>query len=60
MKAASSRHALTRDERGSIYVEYVVLLSCVAIGLAAAVAGLGEALFSTFAARETWLLLPFP
>jgi Flp pilus assembly pilin Flp len=48
------------DERGGIALEYAVILAFVAVGLSAAVLGVGGALVKLFVARETWLLLPFP
>jgi Flp pilus assembly pilin Flp len=43
-----------------VSVEYVVILSLVAVGLATAVVGLGPVLVRAYLAREAWLLLPFP
>lgn len=40
--------------------EYVVLLTLVALGCAAAVAGLGPLLVRAVLERQAWLLLPFP
>lgn len=51
---------LGRDERGSVSVEYAVLLCVVAIGCAFAVAALGEPLVAAYEGRVTLLLLPFP
>lgn len=48
------------DDRGGVAVEYAVILALVAVGLCAAVLGVGGALVKMFVARETWLLLPFP
>jgi Flp pilus assembly pilin Flp len=53
-------HDLRGDDRGGVAVEYAVILALVAVGLSAAVLGLGTALVEMFVARETWLLLPFP
>jgi Flp pilus assembly pilin Flp len=51
---------LATDERGSITVEYTVLLSFVAVGCALAVAGLGTPLVRAFLAQQVWLLLAIP
>lgn len=47
-------------QRGSVTVEYVVLLSTVALGLAAAVVGLGVPLVRTYLEQTALLSLPFP
>jgi len=60
MQAPRTAPRVLRDERGSVTVEYTVILALVAIGLAFAVASLGPALVRAYVARETWLLLPFP
>ena len=46
--------------RGSITVEYAVLLATVAVGCALAIAGLGVPLFRMYLAHRAWLLLPMP
>jgi Flp pilus assembly pilin Flp len=48
------------DDRGSVSVEYTVLLCLVSLGCAAAVVALGPALVGTYELRLTLLLLPFP
>ena len=48
------------DERGSVFVEYAVLLSLVAVGLSLAIASLGFVLLRTYLIQQTWLLLPLP
>ena len=48
------------DERGSVMVEYTVLLSVVAVGLCLALAALGVPLVRMYLSQQTWLLLPFP
>ena len=50
----------TSDERGSVMVEYTVLLSAVAVGLCLALAALGVPLVKMYLSQQTWLLLPFP
>ena len=52
--------ALEADERGSITVEYAVLLATVALGCALAIAALGVPLFRMYLAHRAWLLLPMP
>ncbi len=51
---------VTSDERGTVTVEYTVLLALVVIGVVFATLSLGPILVRAFVARETWLLLPFP
>jgi Flp pilus assembly pilin Flp len=51
---------LWADERGSITVEYAVLLATVAVGCALAIVGLGVPLFRMYLAHRAWLLLPMP
>lgn len=48
------------DTRGSVTVEYTVLLVLVALSCALAMVTLGAPLVRMFATYETWLLLPFP
>ena len=52
--------ALLADNRGSIVVEYAVLLTLVAIGLALAMVSLGEPLVRMYLNQRTVLMLPFP
>lgn len=47
-------------ERGTVTVEYVVLLSTVAIGLTLAVIALGVPLVRTYLEQTAILALPFP
>jgi hypothetical protein len=60
----SSAHPETNhsraDERGSVFVEYVMLLCLVALACAGAVVATGVPLVRMFVMRQTWLLLPFP
>jgi Flp pilus assembly pilin Flp len=60
MKAPCCKQRALRDDRGSVTVEYTVVLTLVGVGVALAVAALGPALVRAYVARETWLLLPFP
>lgn len=48
------------DDRGTIMVEYAVLLSLVAVGCSLAVVGLGAPLVRLFMAQESWLMLAVP
>ncbi len=52
--------SLSRDSRGSVTVEYTVLLVLVAMTCAGAMVTLGAPLVRMFATYQTWLLLPFP
>lgn len=59
----TSQHAdeaTSRDDRGSVTVEYTVILCLIAVGCALATAALGVPLVRMFATQRTWLLLPFP
>jgi hypothetical protein len=47
-------------ERGSVMVEYAVLLSAVAVGCAFALAALGAPLYRLYLDHQTWLMLPGP
>jgi len=49
-----------RRERGTVTVEYVVLLTTVAIGLTIAVVGLGVPLVRLYLSQTAILGLPFP
>lgn len=49
-----------RRQRGTVTVEYVVLLSTVAIGLTLAVIALGVPLVRTYLEQTVILALPFP
>ncbi len=51
---------LSLGDRGSITVEYAVLLSVVAVGCSIAVMGLGAPLVRLFVAQEVWLMLAVP
>jgi Flp pilus assembly pilin Flp len=63
--ALRRERALLRDgvlccERGSVQVEYVVVLVLVAVVVAGAIAGLGLPLLRHFHAQVAWLMLPVP
>jgi Flp pilus assembly pilin Flp len=49
-----------RDARGSVFAEYTVLLSVVAIGCALLIAGLGLPLLAYFHDQVALLTLPVP
>jgi hypothetical protein len=51
---------LLRQQRGSVQVEYVVVLSMVALTVAVATASLGIPLYRLFLMQQAWLLLPLP
>jgi Flp pilus assembly pilin Flp len=55
-----SPDATLADNRGSIMVEYTVLLTLVAIGLALAMVSLGVPLVQMYLNQRTVLLLPVP
>ncbi|MEO7038062.1 MAG: hypothetical protein ABI548_29105 [Polyangiaceae bacterium] len=48
------------SERGSVTVEYAVLLGVVSIGCVFAIIGLGVPLVRMYQASQAWLLLPVP
>lgn len=48
------------DDRGSVSVEYTVLLCLVSLACAVAVMALGAPLVRSYELRVTMLLLPFP
>jgi Flp pilus assembly pilin Flp len=52
--------SLRSDERGAVYVEYLVLASMVTITGAAAVVTLGVPLYNLFRYVEMMILLPVP
>lgn len=51
---------LLRDRRGTVTVEYVVVLTLVSLGMVAALAGLGVPLVRTYLSQTAWLIAPFP
>jgi Flp pilus assembly pilin Flp len=55
-----SESALADDARGSVTVEYTVLLVLVAMACVFAMIALGVPLVRMFETYQTWLLLPFP
>jgi len=58
--SSRARSGFWVDSRGSVTVEYAVLLATVALGCALAIASLGVPLFKMYMAHRAWLLLPMP
>jgi hypothetical protein len=56
----SAHQSAPPNERGSVMVEYAVLLTVVAVGIAFATVALGVPLMSMYLSQRTWLLLPYP
>jgi Flp pilus assembly pilin Flp len=52
--------AIVAEDRGSVAVEYVVLLIVVALGVALVMTTLGAPLIRMFRSLEIWVGLPFP
>jgi Flp pilus assembly pilin Flp len=57
---AQSLRARRTDERGTVTVEYTVLLVVVALACVFAMVAAGVPLVRAYLTRETWLLFPFP
>jgi hypothetical protein len=51
---------MTLDQRGSVFVEYVVLLITVSLGLAAATVAISPLLVELYQAQVAVLFLPIP
>lgn len=51
---------LTADTRGTVLVEYVVVLTLVVVGAVGAMVALGPMLLGLFQYQRGILLLPFP
>ena len=58
--ARSAIEGVVASERGSVTVEYAVLLGVVSIGCVFAIIGLGVPLVRMYQANQIWLLLPLP
>jgi len=56
----SSSLRYPQDTRGTIMVEYAVLLTLVAVGVSMATVALGVPLMRMYLSQRTWLLLPYP
>jgi hypothetical protein len=48
------------DARGTVTVEYVIVLSLVSVGASIAIMGLGTLLLELFRYQQALLVLPFP
>ena len=55
-----TKRTVLADERGAVYVEYLVIASLVTITGAAAVVTLGVPLYNLFRYVEMMILLPVP
>lgn len=51
---------LLRDQRGTVTVEYVIVLCLVSLGASLAVIALGSVLLHLFRYQQAILVLPFP
>lgn len=56
---AVRRHFLS-DLRGTVMVEYVVILTVVALGCSLALVGLGAPLYRMYLVQRAWVSLPVP
>lgn len=59
-KSSLLNRRLVSDTRGTVTVEYIVLLCLVSIGCVGAMIGLGAPLVQMFMAQEVWLSLGVP
>lgn len=55
----SPTHLLS-DCRGSVTVEYVVVLTLVSVVAVAAMVGIGVPLVQTYLTQTAWIVAPFP
>jgi Flp pilus assembly pilin Flp len=53
-------YVLNTDTRGTVTVEYIVLLCLVSVGCVGAMIGLGAPLVQMFMVQEVWLSLGVP
>ena len=53
-------HDWSADDRGTVTVEYIVVLTLVSLGAVAAMVGLGAPLVSTYLTQTAWLIAPIP
>jgi Flp pilus assembly pilin Flp len=58
--ARAAVDGVVANERGSVTVEYAVLLGVVSIGCVFAIIGLGMPLVRMYQANQIWLQLPIP
>ncbi|GEM_PF-1054783 len=49
-----------RDDRGSVFAEYVIILTVFSLLCVAAIVAVGLPLLQHFQAQTAWLLLPIP
>ncbi|HTM44301.1 MAG TPA: hypothetical protein VL137_05065 [Polyangiaceae bacterium] len=60
-RQGSPSTALSRGrERGTVTVEYVVVLTLVSLGVVAALVAVGVPLVRTYSAQVAWLVTPIP
>jgi Flp pilus assembly protein TadG len=52
--------SLSRDQRGTVFVEYAIVLSLLCLGACLAIAVLAALLTRVFMFQQALLLLPFP
>jgi len=57
---ATLRQLLTRDERGAVSTEYVVLMGAVGIGVVFALVAVGPTLVKDFQSTRTVIAAPIP
>jgi len=57
---APTSPGLRADDRGSVSVEYIVVLTLVSLAAVAAMVALGAPLVSTYLAQTAWLIAPIP
>lgn len=58
--ARSIRFRFVTDTRGSVMVEYVIVLVLVSVGCVTAIAALGVPLYRLYQLQKLWLFLPVP
>ena len=54
------RERLARDQRGSVFVEYAIVLVLLALGASLALIGVGIQLLLLFRCQQALLLMPMP
>ncbi len=57
---ATIRQLLTRDQRGAVSTEYVVLMGAVGLGVVFALVAIGPTLVKDFETTRTVIAAPFP
>ena len=53
-------HSLRGDQRGTVTVEYVIVLALLSVGACAAIATLAALLMRLFSLQHALIALPFP